>query len=500
FYTLSGLAFAYCLCIGARVTADCVSEEKRDGTLGLLFLTDLKGFDVVFGKLAASSLNSIYGLLAVLPLLAIPLVLGGVTLLQFGAMVLVLCNALFFSLSLGIFTSALSRNDRKASFATLCLVFAPALIPFAVVFFMIMVWEWVQNPSDIAQLLPMLMFNPIYPYVVSVPSPLLSVFRPPDWTFWVSVGSIHAASWMLLLVTALVLPVVWKDRPKVVRREKGPGWVERWRRWARGNTAQRKALRDRLMERNPFLWLVSRDRLKPGYAWFFLCSMIAVWLWGYIQYGDVMFDFYPLVPTLFMIHSFLKVWVVTEVSYRFVEDQRNGAAELLLSTPLTMAEIRAGQQLAILRQFAWPVVAMCALEVIVFRTTFPLGQILPLLVMFVADLGTLTWLAMRLSENARSINQVLAKSLFWVLIMPWAVYVVIWPFWRWAVARFAHGVWPEGFTHRIYFWLAVGLLTDAIVVLGWARPDLSKALVHGIRRCCKGREAVEFPAKLQPLP
>ena len=70
FYTLSGLAFVYCLFVGARVTADCVSEEKREGTLGLLFLTDLKGWDVVLGKLVASSVNSFYGLLAVLPLLA----------------------------------------------------------------------------------------------------------------------------------------------------------------------------------------------------------------------------------------------------------------------------------------------------------------------------------------------------------------------------------------------------------------------------------------------
>src|SRR5690348_4682839 len=58
FYTLSGLAFVYCLFIGARVTADTISEEKREGTLGLLFLTDLKGLDVVLGKLVASSLNS----------------------------------------------------------------------------------------------------------------------------------------------------------------------------------------------------------------------------------------------------------------------------------------------------------------------------------------------------------------------------------------------------------------------------------------------------------
>src|SRR5688500_3676668 len=38
FITLSVLAFAYCLLAGVRATSDCISEEKREGTLGLLFL------------------------------------------------------------------------------------------------------------------------------------------------------------------------------------------------------------------------------------------------------------------------------------------------------------------------------------------------------------------------------------------------------------------------------------------------------------------------------
>src|SRR6185436_1534736 len=60
FQFMAWLAFLFCLIEGARNTADCLSEEKRAGTLGLPFLTDLKGYDVVFGKMMATSLNSIY--------------------------------------------------------------------------------------------------------------------------------------------------------------------------------------------------------------------------------------------------------------------------------------------------------------------------------------------------------------------------------------------------------------------------------------------------------
>ena len=79
FTWLAGSLLGYCLAYGRRATADCLSQEKRDGTLGLLFLTDLKGHDVVLGKLVATSLRGFYGLLAVFPVLAVPLLLGGTT-------------------------------------------------------------------------------------------------------------------------------------------------------------------------------------------------------------------------------------------------------------------------------------------------------------------------------------------------------------------------------------------------------------------------------------
>ena len=51
FGVTTGAAVLYCLLSGVRATSDCISQEKREGTLGLLFLTDLRGYDVVLGKL-----------------------------------------------------------------------------------------------------------------------------------------------------------------------------------------------------------------------------------------------------------------------------------------------------------------------------------------------------------------------------------------------------------------------------------------------------------------
>src|SRR5881409_992997 len=114
FYFLTLIVLGFSAFAGVFLTADCLSQEKREGTLGLLFLTDLKGHDVVLGKLAATSLRGFYGLLAVFPVLAIPLLLGGVSNGELWRMVLVLADTFLLSLAIGIFGSAVSRELRRA--------------------------------------------------------------------------------------------------------------------------------------------------------------------------------------------------------------------------------------------------------------------------------------------------------------------------------------------------------------------------------------------------
>ena len=69
FAIMSWACFGYCLLSGLWTTTDSLTREKADGTLGLLFLTDLRGYDVVLGKMFTGSLRSFYGVLAVMPVL-----------------------------------------------------------------------------------------------------------------------------------------------------------------------------------------------------------------------------------------------------------------------------------------------------------------------------------------------------------------------------------------------------------------------------------------------
>src|SRR6185503_6919235 len=60
----------------ALVTADTLSRERREGTLGLLLLTKLKGYDVVLGKLCASGLTASFALFGILPALGLVVLAG----------------------------------------------------------------------------------------------------------------------------------------------------------------------------------------------------------------------------------------------------------------------------------------------------------------------------------------------------------------------------------------------------------------------------------------
>src|SRR5688572_6988412 len=108
FSGLSVLAVVYCSLVGPLVTADSLSAGKRDGTVGILFLTDLNGYDIIFGKLFSSSMQAAYGVQTVVPLMSFALLFGGITPGGVARTALVLSNTLFFSLAAGMLVSTIS--------------------------------------------------------------------------------------------------------------------------------------------------------------------------------------------------------------------------------------------------------------------------------------------------------------------------------------------------------------------------------------------------------
>jgi ABC-type transport system involved in multi-copper enzyme maturation permease subunit len=111
------------------LTADCISRERREGTLGLLFLTPLRAGGIVIAKGLAQGLRAVSLWIAVLPVLTIPFLLGGVSWNQAVLSVLVNFSAICWALSAGLLASAWNRAWTRAlvGAVVLALLFVLAL-------------------------------------------------------------------------------------------------------------------------------------------------------------------------------------------------------------------------------------------------------------------------------------------------------------------------------------------------------------------------------------
>jgi ABC-type transport system involved in multi-copper enzyme maturation permease subunit len=429
FKLLSSLAFVYCLLEGARNTADCLSEEKREGTLGLLFLTDLKGYDVVLGKLLATSLNSFYCLVAVFPAFAISLMLGGVTPGEFWRMVLVLTNTLFLSLCTAMWISSISQDARKAWGAALGLMLAILLGPWLVD---CLIAFSIPKPSNAV-------FSVLSPFVAAELVYDVEYNAGPA-HFWWSFFLIQLLSWGFLGLASWTLPKAWKTTAAIAAQ--GATEPSRLKQWILKHGLLPHRGRSRwLLESNPVLWLVGRNEPQRRWLWmlvgFTACGALAIWFAIDENRKDLG---QQSVVAVLAIHLIFRIWVAAQACHSLAEARNSGTLDLMFSTPLTTSEIIQGQFLALKRLFSGPVIAILALEAAflfgqllsgadtaqdVFRF-FLMGVILAWsMACFVADLFAVAWVGMWFGLTSRKMNQAVMKTLFCIVALPWLALFLI---------------------------------------------------------------------------
>lgn len=452
FVSLAWLAMVFCALAGARLTADTIAEERREGTLGLLFLTDLKGYDIVLGKLAASSLNAVYSLLAIVPVLGGSLLFGGVSGAQFWRSVLVLLNTLFFSLALGIAVSTNSTNGRRAMLVTVALVAVIVVGPF------IGLWAYLAHtnysgtiPPPLEWLIP----SPAFALVLATTPPLMRGMNLQP-LFWPSMGIVFGLGVLSLALSSFAVPRIWHDRP-------ANSWRARWQRFRHrltfGDAEARARLRTRLLARGPIFWLTSRERLKPWKVWFTLVLAGLVWLAGGFAFGNDWNDSGVYLAFSQALYGLLKLWIAAAVVVRLAEDRRSAALELLLTTPLRIGDILRGLRLTLQRQFLFPLLAVLALDVVFCHAALQrdFGERGMVLAVYAARMGllvldvlTLWLLGPWVAVTARHPNQAAAGLLVRVCVLPWLVFVG----------------------------LAIGV--GLLATWGWWKPDISEGLALGV--------------------
>lgn len=429
FIALGVLSLGFCLLAGVFLTADCISEEKREGTLGLLFLTELRGYDVVFGKLVATSLHAFYGLLAVLPLLALPLLMGGVTSGEFWRVTAVLLLTLFLSLSLGMLVSAISRETRQAmSAALLIIIVLSGIFP--------LVW-WIQQAFQ----------SSVTSNFWLWPSPAYLYSRAFDvyWRtsraseFWYPFFTVFALASGSLISASLYLPRVWHEKGETSKSRGEISWLRRLRFGSRVVRLTKRWL----LDLNPFYWLSNRDRLPRLLATSIVGIFFAIWICCFFGcyssssrtrdtcFGIVIFMGYGL-------HQVLKALVAIEASRRLSDDRQSGALELLLVTPLSSSDILSGQRRALQQTYRWPVLVvaltnLCLLllitgknplrmsgtDQVVFLEIFICGAVLlPL------DAFALGWIGMSMAMKKRGHHRAIFATLARVMLPPWLAVMI----------------------------------------------------------------------------
>jgi hypothetical protein len=356
FWYLSMLCFLYTLAAGVILAADCISSEKREGTLGLLFLTSLKAHDLVAGNVVGSSLKAFYGLMATFPVLGISFVLGGLTYSEFGSVCLTLISTLLFSLSLSLLVSCLSEKHLFATGrAAAGLIFFTFVIPN----FCRAVRNVIPTPPRWVEIIEL--FSPSTTLDLATRS-----FHGND--FWWSLLIVNAISAAMLLSSCLVLPWVWKtgvrDGSRGLRIRQLLGRKEK--------TQTILAAKPGLEGRNPFYWLASRGSWESTK---FLVGLLALgilasFVGGYnITRGrNPVFQSHVAAWSMLLAaaHAVLLFKFAALATSRLAEDRRGGALELILVTPLKVRQILAGQWQALARQLAGPALAVLFLHALVF--------------------------------------------------------------------------------------------------------------------------------------
>jgi ABC-type transport system involved in cytochrome c biogenesis permease component len=128
FQGLNKLLFVLLWILGPVLTADCLSREKREGTIGLLFLTPLRPGEVVLAKVFFQALRALLVLVAATPVLMVPLLCGGVGWPDVVRMTLLHLSALGLSLAAGVCASAMSTRDATARILAVTFTVGGALL------------------------------------------------------------------------------------------------------------------------------------------------------------------------------------------------------------------------------------------------------------------------------------------------------------------------------------------------------------------------------------
>jgi ABC-type transport system involved in multi-copper enzyme maturation permease subunit len=328
------------------LTADCISRERREGTLGLLFLTRLSATDIVTAKSLAQGLRALTLWLAVVPVLTIPFILGGVSWIQALLSVAISFSSICWALAAGLVASACSKSWLRAVMGAVLLSAC-----FVMIFGMILGEAMLSGTGGLLR--PSLwqsrsdfIFLTGFAFVGGGGGYLRFLSLSTGQILWTM--SLLASFSVLLLLLAIALAGrntsrVWREEPP----SKLQVWCERtfftprfllsfFRRWML-----------RQIERNPIGWLERRRWSGRLVTWAWFAVVITV-------YSTALGDRHLFRGLYFLQNAIgwlLAGSIAISAAGSFRRERETGVLELLLVSPLKEGQIISGRLRGLWGQF-----------------------------------------------------------------------------------------------------------------------------------------------------
>ncbi len=329
-------AYLYCLAMGFSLTLGSIREERDQGTLSLLFLTSLRGGQIVFAKLFARSLRTFEGLLAILPVFAMCLLLGGVTMGEFARVGLALINTLFVSACLGMYISTKRLQLAAAAFlaGTLALalgVVAPFLANLLIADYQYPGVGWVAGG-----------FTPWFPLQVSLDS------KQPVKDYWPMLAGSFLTGSVFLMLAIRSVRNNWQDKPNQTKKLRR---LKEFQNWDFKSASRDPKYRAELLDQNPIFWLNSRDRFRSTGYWgyFALCYAVLAFAWALLGQYDSPLPYFWIAVLMFDFGIWAKLNQAAGI--QLVEERKLGSLEMILCAPVGLPRILSGLWMALRKQF-----------------------------------------------------------------------------------------------------------------------------------------------------
>jgi ABC-type transport system involved in multi-copper enzyme maturation permease subunit len=361
FTNIHALVLVLIFCLIPVTVAERVARERREETLGLLFLTPLTPSGVVAGKCLAVALNFFTLWLALFPLLTIPFLTGGINWNCWVAAVSVEFSFLLLCFAVGLLASALTKTTAGTFIMSMCVA---VLLVFVMAEWMtFMVAGVVSFPYGLS------------PIEVITGSEWNGYWSDDIWTYissqmtgaqWLSTFATGVAGAFIACVlvakfAALRLAQSWRDKPPSIRKQK----LEKQyctpvlHKWF-------ACYKRRAMSVNPVVWLVQyswRARLLKWLLCLVCCLVECAVVYVYGKTGEYG-EWQSWQQVLFFGLLIIVVFVATVGISR---EKHSGALELILVSPLSVRQIILGRVFGLWRQFLPTVLVITGSYCVILR-------------------------------------------------------------------------------------------------------------------------------------